>query len=138
MKRSKGTLPQLIGWLGLLCIAVLLSPSSAKAGEALRQQKAVLGKWQEIEGTETIEFFKNGTVTYALAGGRLEGTYEIVGMNGDVEESADQLVGFGEIRVDFHGIGPLALPAIGKVSSSGDELALTMSNGRAGKFKKGK
>jgi hypothetical protein len=136
MKRTKGTLQQLIGWLGLLCIVVLLSPCSTKAGEALRQQKAVLGKWQDIGSTETIEFFKNGTVIYVLAGGRLEGTYEVVGMSGDVEERADQLVGFGEIRVDFHGIGPLALPAIGKVSSSGDELVLTLSNGRAGKFKK--
>ena len=120
MKRTKGILQQLIGWPGLLCIAVLLSPCSAKTGEALRQQKAVLGKWQEIESTETIEFFNNGTVSYALAGGKLQGTYEIVGMNGDVEQNADELVGFGEIRVDFHGIGPLALPAIGKVSSSGD------------------
>lgn len=136
MKRTKGILRQLIGWLGLLCIAVLLSPCFAKAGEALRQQKAVLGKWQEIGSTETIEFFKNGTVSYALAGGKLQGTYEIVGMIGDVEQNADELVGFGEIMVDFHGIGPLALPATGKVSSSGDELVLTMSNGRAGKFKK--
>jgi hypothetical protein len=126
----------MIGWLGLLCSVVLLSPSSAKAGEALRQQKAVLGKWKEIESSETIEFFKNGTVSYMLKGGSLEGTYEVVGMIGDVEQSADELVGFGEIRVDFHGIGPLALPAIGKVSSSGDELVLTLSNGRAGNFKK--
>jgi len=136
MKRTKGALPLLIGWLGLLCFGLLLSACSAKAGEALRQQKAVLGKWQEIGGTETIEFFKNGTVIYVLKEGRLNGTYEVVGMIGDVEQSADQLVGFGEIRVDFHGIGPLALPAIGKVSSSGDELVLTLSNGRAGKFKK--
>jgi hypothetical protein len=136
MKKTKGTLQQWIGWLGLLNVVVLLLPLSAKAGEALRQQQAILGKWQEIGSAETIEFFKNGTVTYALAGGRLKGTYEIVGMNGDVEQSADQLVGFGEIRVDFHGIGPLALPAIGKVSSSGDELVLTLSNGRAGKFNK--
>jgi hypothetical protein len=136
MKRTKGALPLSIGWLGLLYIVVLLSACSAKAGEALRQQKAVLGKWQEIGGTETIEFFKNGTVIYVLKEGRLNGTYEVVGMIGDVEQSADQLVGFGEIRVDFHGIGPLALPAIGKVSSSGDELVLTLSNGRAGKFKK--
>ena len=136
MKRTKGTLQQMIGWLSLLCSVVLLSPSSARAGEALRQQKAVLGKWKEIESSETIEFFKNGTVSYVLKGGSLEGTYEVVGMIGDVEQSADQLVGFGEIRVDFHGIGPLALPAIGKVSSSGDELVLTLSNGRAGNFKK--
>ena len=136
MKRTKRALPLLIGWLGLLCIVVLLSACSAKAGEALRQQKAVLGKWQEIGGTETIEFFKNGTVIYVLKEGRLNGTYEVVGVIGDVEQSADQLVGFGEIRVDFHGIGPLALPAIGKVSSSGDELVLTLSSGRAGKFKK--
>ena len=126
----------MIGWLSLLCSVVLLSPSSARAGEALRQQKAVLGKWKEIESSETIEFFKNGTVSYVLKGGSLEGTYEVVGMIGGVEQSADQLVGFGEIRVDFHGIGPLALPAIGKVSSSGDELILTLSNGRAGNFKK--
>jgi hypothetical protein len=136
MKRNNATLPQLICWLGLLCIVASLSPCSAKAGEALRQQKAVLGKWKEIESAETIEFFKNGTVSYVLKGGTLEGTYEIVGLTGDVEESADQLVGFGEIRVDFHGLGPLALPAIGKVSDSGDELVLTLSNGRAGKFRK--
>lgn len=136
MKRTKGILQQLIGWPGLLCIVVSLSLSSAKAGEALRQRQAVLGKWKEIESAETIEFFKNGTVSYELAVGKLQGTYEIVGMIGDVEQNADQLVGFGEIRVDFHGIGPLALPAIGKVSSSGDELVLTLSNGRAGKFKK--
>src|ERR1700730_6342960 len=136
MKRTKGTLQQMIGWLSLLCSVVLLSPSSARAGEALRQQKAVLGKWKEIESSETIEFFKNGTVSYVLKGGSLQGTYEVVGMIGDVEQSADQLVGFGEIRVDFHGIGPLALPAIGKVSNSGDELVLTLSNGRAGNFKK--
>jgi hypothetical protein len=136
MKRTKRILPQFIGSLGLVCIGVLLLPSSAKAGEALRQQQAVLGKWQEIGSTETIEFFKNGTVTYVLEGGRLEGTYEIIGMKGDVEQNADELVGYGEIKVDFHGIGPLALPATGKVSSSGAELLLTMSNGRAGKFKK--
>jgi hypothetical protein len=136
MKRTSGTLQQLISWLALLCIIALLSPYSTKAGEALRQQKAVLGKWQDVGSSETIEFFKDGTVSYVLAGGRLEGTYEIVGMAGDVEQS-DQMVGFGEIRVVFNGgIGPLALPVIGKVSSSGDELVLTMSNGRAGKFKK--
>ena len=75
----------MIGLLGLLCIVVLLSPGSATAGEALRQKQAVLGKWKDIGSAETIEFFKNGTVSYVLAEGRLEGTYEIVGMNGDVE-----------------------------------------------------
>jgi hypothetical protein len=136
MKTTKGILLQLIGWLSLLGIVASLSLSSASAGEALRQQQAVIGKWKEIQSTETIEFFKNGTVSYVLKGGSLNGTYEVVGMIGGVEQSADQFVGFGEIRVDFHGLGPLALPITGKVSSSGDELVLTMPGGKAGEFER--
>jgi len=137
MKSTKGTLQQWIGGLGLLCLVVFLSPCSAQAGEALRQHKAVVGKWKEIGGTETIEFFKNGTVTYVYAGRSMHGTYEIVGMIGEVEQSKDQYVGFGEIRMEFNALGAPAL--IGKVSSAGDELVLTPTpaNGApVGKFKK--
>src|SRR6266404_6191933 len=137
MESTKGTLQQSIGWLGLLCIVSLLSPCATNGGEALRQQKAVLGKWEEIRGTETIEFFQNGTATYAYGGRSIKGTYEIVGMIGGVEQSKDEFVGFGEIRVQFNTLGAPAL--IGKVSSSGDELVLTPANAAVvGRFKKSK
>jgi hypothetical protein len=137
MKTTKRTLPHLIGWL--LGVMALASLCPTKAGEALRQQTAVLGKWQDTGSTETIEFFKNGTVTYVYKGRDINGTYEVVGMERGVEQDKNQFVGFGEIRVQFNTLGAPAL--VGKVSGSGDELVLTPTpaNGALpAKFKKAK
>jgi hypothetical protein len=137
MKTTKRTLPHLIGWL--LGVMVLGSLCPTKAGEALRQQTAVLGKWQDTGSTETIEFFKDGTVAYVYKGRNISGTYEVVGMERGVEQDQNQFVGFGEIRLQFNTLGALAL--LGKVSDSGDELVLTptpLNGALPAKFKKAK
>jgi len=43
-----------------------------------KKEAAINGKWQEVGGTETVEFFKDGTVTFVESGMTMSGNYKFV------------------------------------------------------------
>lgn len=86
------------------------------------RQKSIVGKWQPTSGTETMEFFKDGTV--ATEGGpmALTGKYTIL------DEK--------RLKIEFGGMGALAGPMMATYEISGDELTLTAQNGSVGKYRR--
>jgi hypothetical protein len=99
-----------------VCIVTLLSSCSSKP------ENKIVGKWKEIGGTETMEFFKDGTVSVVDNKISLKGSYQFI----------------DEKRIKFKlgGLGPLAGPIVEKVSFSGGELVLTMPDGKVSKYSK--
>ena len=95
----------------LLCIAcsMVLLLSCSKPEDKL------LGKWQEIGGTETIEFMPDGTVTVIDEGASMNGSYKIV------DES--------KIEMELTGTGALAAPVSAKGMFSDGDLTFTLPNG---------
>ena len=116
MKGTEGILGSPIQWLGILCVVALLSSCASKP------EKRIVGKWKEIGGTETMEFFKNGTVHVMDNGLNLEGSYKIVGG--------------GKIKFELRGLGPLAGPVIEKLSFSGGRLIFKMPDGKESSYAK--
>ncbi len=49
--------------IGLLVLSIVMLSVCIQKKEA-----AINGKWQEVGGTETVEFFKGGTVTFVENG----------------------------------------------------------------------
>jgi hypothetical protein len=116
MKRTKGGLKQLIGWCSIACIVFLLSSCSSKP------ENEIVGKWKEIGGTETLEFFKDGTISVIDKRMSLGGSYKFVGKD--------------RIKFELGGLGALTGPIVEKVSFSGRELILTMPDGKVSKYSK--
>lgn len=85
-------------------------------------QKNIVGKWQDVQGTESMEFFKDGTVTAKAGGMSLGGKYSFV----DDER----------IKIELGGMGALAGPTIAKVAISGNELTLTDENDKPTKYRR--
>jgi hypothetical protein len=83
-------------------------------------ETAIIGRWKEIDGSETIEFFKGGTVSIVDRGKSTAGDYRFL----DV----------GRLRFDLGGIGAVAGPMIFSASIIGDKLILTDANGKATKY----
>lgn len=105
-----------------LLIILLISSAVMLNGCIQKPEAVIIGKWDEIDGTETIEFFKDGTVTIVDKGISLSGNYKFIDDD--------------HIRIDLGGIGALAGPMISKVSISKDELSLTTSDGDIYKYQR--
>ncbi len=105
MKRPQESLKQALMWLSVVWSVVLLPSCSAKL------EDKIVGKWQEVGGTETMEIFKGGKVAIADEGLRLEGEFRIVK---------------GE-RIELHlsGLGELAGPIVMKGALSDSGLTFT-------------
>jgi len=83
------------------------------------KEKTIVGKWKEVGGTQTIEFFKDGTVTVVDKGEpTLPGDYRFLDDN--------------RIRMNLALFGPI----IAEVSSSRDEITLTNPFGEVEKYRR--
>ena len=81
-----------------------------------KSENAIIGQWKEIDGAETIEFYKDGTISIV----------------GDISVSGDyKFIDDNTIRVD---LGFVSLVA--KISVSNDELILTEPDGEVSKYKR--
>lgn len=109
-------LRRLMYWLAVMSLLALLSSCSSKP------EDAITGKWQEINGTETTEFLKNGTMNTVDKGTSLAGNFAFV----DKEH----------IKITMGGAGAAAGPIVAKVAVSNGELDLTMPDGKVLKYKK--
>jgi hypothetical protein len=85
-------------------------------------ERAILGKWQEIGGTETMEFFKDGTISVTDFGMSMAGKYSFIETN--------------RMKIELGGIGAVAGPMIVKVEISGKELVLTDPKDKVSKYRK--
>lgn len=83
------------------------------------KEETIVGKWKEVGGTQTIEFFKDGTVTVVDEDGpALPGDYRFIDDN--------------QIRMNLALFGPITV----KISPSLDEITLTNPFGKIEKYRK--
>lgn len=96
--------------------------NKSKISEAIqpKDEEELIGKWKEINGFETIEFFKGGTVSIVDKSKSLAGDYRIIEV--------------GRLRLDFGGIGANTGPRILTASINDDRLILTDTKGKTKKF----
>jgi len=106
----------LLNWLTVVLTLSLLVSCSSKP------ENDIVGKWSEIGGKETIEFFKDGTVSVFSEGIAMGGSFRFFEKD--------------RIKLEFGGLGALAGPILAKVSIKGDELTLTMPDGDVSKYKR--
>ncbi|MDI6632362.1 MAG: hypothetical protein AB1507_05000 [Bacillota bacterium] len=116
MKIAQRDINKPLGWFVITFILALLVSCSSNL------EKAIIGKWSEIDGTEKIEFFDDGTLTVADEEMNMGGSYKFVEKD--------------RIRVELGGLGALAGPFVAKVSVSGNELTLTMPDGEVGRYRR--
>lgn len=89
-----------------------------------KPENVIVGKWHEIDGTETIEFFKDGTVSVVDMGMPMGGNYKFIDDT--------------RLRLELGGLGALVGPVVVKVSVSRNELILTMPDGKVLKYRRAK
>jgi hypothetical protein len=86
-------------------------------------KSSIVGKWEETDGeVQTLEFFKDGTVSAIERRMTLAGKYSFVDDD--------------RIKVELGGIGSLAGPMILRVSLSNGELRLTDTRGKTSTYKR--
>src|SRR5437899_2199112 len=100
--------------LMLAVVAVFVSCST---------KSSIVGKWQEIGGTETLEFFKDGTLSVVNKGTAITGKYSFLDDT--------------RIKLEIGGIvGALAGSQIVTVSIADGELSLTDQKGKVSRYRK--
>jgi len=75
------------------------------------KEESIVGKWQEVGGNQSMEFFKDGTVIAIEEGLSLTGKYEFINDN--------------QFKMEFKDFGELLGTIIAQMSDSGDEFSLT-------------
>jgi hypothetical protein len=118
MKTKQGNPAKLLSFFAIACMLSFLVSCSSKP------ENAIIGKWSVIDGTEKMEFFKDGTITVADKGMNMGGKYTFVEKD--------------RIKVELGGLGALAGPFVATVSISGDELTWTMPDGKLSKYRREK
>ncbi len=96
----------------VLCLVVLASSC------ALKPSWDVIGKWQKIDGIETLDFARNGTVAIMVG----TTTYTVPYVFSDTKHISVQVGSLGSTKVS--------------VAVEGDIMTLTGPNGKVSKFKK--
>src|SRR5262245_17327950 len=107
-----------LSWLAIAFTLSLLVPCSSKL------ENAIVGKWSEVDGTEMLEFFKDGTLTAVDKGRNMGGTYKFVDKD--------------RMKLEMGGLGALMGPFVATISISGNELTWTMPDGKVTKYKRAK
>lgn len=116
MKEVERKIEGLTTRAGIVAVAALLSSCSSKPGDV------VVGKWKEVGGTETMGFFRDGTVSIP-----------------DKEMSMGRGCKFIEkdrVKIELGGLGVLIGPQVARVSISGEELTVTMPDGKMCKYQR--
>lgn len=85
-------------------------------------ENAIIGKWSEIGGTETLEFFKDGTVVVVEFGMSMVGSYKFIDKD--------------QIKLELGGLGVLVGPMVAKISIKGDEMTLNVPTVGLTKYKR--
>lgn len=93
--------------LSLICLVLF-------AGCSTDQREAIIGKWDEIDGPEIIEFFDDGTVIVSNGVINFSGNYQFLDDN--------------RIKIELGGIAALAGTLIGTVSFSDNVMTMTTPN----------
>jgi hypothetical protein len=118
MKIISHNLKKLMYLLAVLSLLAFSSSCSSKP------ENAIVGKWQEINGTktETMEFFKNGTVRSIDKKSSLVGNFKFIDKD--------------HIKIEVGERGASAKPLIVKVAIFNEVLTLTMPDGNDLKYYK--
>ena len=95
-----------------VCFVLILASCS------LKPMWDMAGKWQQVEGSGTVEFSKNGTVT--ISDGTTSFTTKFLFVDPE------------HMRIDLGSLGGVVM----KVSVSKEELVVTQPSGEVVKFKK--
>ena len=85
-------------------------------------QDEILGSWYEIGGTESIQFFKDGSIQLLSDGNQISGNYTFPDEN--------------TIRMEFGGLGALAGPMIAEYKIESGFLLLRYSDGTSSRYAK--
>ena len=84
-------------------------------------QKGIVGKWQQVEGTETIEFLKDGSFVVEKGGRPMGGgKYTVVDDN--------------RIKIEPSGMMAVTGPMLTKYVIAGEDLTLTGPDGGDTKY----
>jgi hypothetical protein len=122
MKIGQGVFMKLVGFMVIAFMLPLLVSCSPKP------EGAIVGKWGIIDGSQKIEFFKDGTLMAAKKSGGMVigGQYTFVEKN--------------RIKLKLDGLDPRDEEAlmVVTVSISGQEMMLTMPDGHVSKYKREK
>ncbi len=108
MKRSI-----IITAIGICLFSFILQSRSSK-------RDLLIGKWESMDGKETIEFFKDGTVMVISRGLPFGGTYK--------------LIDHSSLRLKVESIFPMVV--VMKFSVSRNSLSLTDPYGKTTKYKR--
>lgn len=121
MNRAEKSFKWFTWLLTVACLAVFLPACDIKQ----KPEDAIVSKWEEIGGTETLEFFKGGTLVLAdkSKGRDFKGTYEFVSGN--------------EIKIDLENRKSFNI-IFAKFMIMNGELIFEMPDGRVYKYKKTK
>ena len=85
-------------------------------------KNAIIGRWQEIDGTETVEFFMEDTFNVVVQGMSMTGRYNFL----------DE----GRIKLESDGISSGARSIICRVSVSENELTFTSPDGKVKRYRR--
>ena len=100
--------------LSILVICLLLI-------SACSPNQKLIGKWQSVQSGETLEFFKDGTISITSFGIPMTGSYTILDSS--------------SLRIDISGLFGIGGGQIVEFSVSGDTLTLT-ANGMSSEYTK--
>jgi hypothetical protein len=99
--------------IGCMYLALLLCAAVGCSG---RLERAIVGKWQMTSENTTMEFFPDGTYTFAGGPLNLTGTFKPVASD--------------KIKIEFSGLAALGGPTVWTASIAGDDLTWTTPDGK--------
>ena len=136
MKSAQVNSKALLRWLAITFILALLVSCS------INPENAIVGKWSSIDGTKTMEFFKDGTVQEVDKEKRQEesifnpnGPFKTVWVT-EVKAGDYKFIEKNRIKLIWGGLDGFDGPIVDGVSISEDELTLTMPDGKVSKYRR--
>ena len=85
-------------------------------------QSAIVGRWQQTNGGDVMEFFKDGTMSVQSGGMNLGGKYTFVENQ--------------RVKIELGGLGALTGPSVANTEISGDLMTLRFDDGRVWKYRR--
>lgn len=104
--------------LSMFLVASVLALLTACGGVDLEAE--IVGKWEELEGPEALEFDSDGGVVLHYEGMALQGSYEFVARD--------------RVMLDLRGPRVTSDPIEAPVGIDGDVLVFTMPDGRVARY----
>ena len=104
----------------LACAVLMVLSSCTPSG----LEKGIIGKWVEIDGSEKMEFFKDGTIIVTESTLNMSGKYSFLEKD--------------RIKVELGGLGMLAGPQIATIEIANEQLTITEPDGKKSVYKREK